>query len=228
MRMLVLMLALVSVVPVARGQEGVIDTTARVPRSVSPAALDALRAEKAFVYRDAAEKVEGTSLWDALMRYLNSLLSVASSPVGRPLVYFLLGLLVLWGILKLLRIEPSAAFRRAAAQVRGTGGMPDDLSALDYRAEAQRARSRGDFRLAMRYLFLHVLQRLDEAGRIAYRPEKTNRAYLREMGALRADVEPFVYAFEVAWYGHVDPSPARFDELERAFARVDETLRHAR
>lgn len=204
------------------------DDVYRAPRSADAAVLEAVRADRAFRYDEDAEPVEGMTFWEAVRRFLGEALRYLDSPLARPFTYLAFGALLVWAVLKLLRIEPAALLRRAAPAVRATGDMPESIAWRDFLAEARAARVAGDVRLAVRYLFLHTLARLDGAGLIAYRPEKTNRAYLREASGVRAHLEPLVRAFEVAWYGHVDPPGAAYDALERAYAALETALAHAR
>ncbi len=195
------------------------DTLARRPRPVSQAVLDTARADGAFVYRDEAVAPEGETLWQWLVRKINEALNVALNPNARPIHYGLFALLVVWLVVLIARMEPRSALGRAAARVPLASAMPETLGAHDYLALARAAREKGDARLAARFLFLHVLQRLGDAGRIAYRPEKTNRQYVQEVGgALRPLFVPFVRAFEQAWYGGVAPTEAGLDRLESALA----------
>jgi hypothetical protein len=75
----------------------------------------------------------------------------------------------------------------------------------DFLAEAQRYRERGDYGLAIVFLFGHQLLQLDKHGRIRLAPGKTNRQYLREIGtwpALRSLVEQTMLIFEDVYFGH--------------------------
>lgn len=230
MRGIALLLCLLTLPAPARAQEreAVVDTVYRTARTVPADVLDAARADRAFRYTEEPVEAEGSTFWEAVIRYIGKAFGLLFHPLARPFTYLALALLLVWGVMKLLRIEPEAVLRRTGRLHRGGGAMPDALTGVAYDAEARRAREAGDTRLAVRYLFLHLLQQLDASGRIAYRPEKTNRVYLSEVGELRGAFEPFVKAFEVAWYGHVDPAPTLYDTLERASVQFMTRLNDAR
>lgn len=63
----------------------------------------------------------------------------------------------------------------------------------------------GDYRAAVRYLYLAALLRLDERGLLRYDRALTNREYLeqvRDNPALQERLRPVVATFDQAWYGH--------------------------
>ncbi len=194
---------------------------------VSAEVLEKARADKRFSYKDSAQKPQGMGFWDMVGRWINTLLSAASRPAARPLVYAALALLVGWIVLKLLGMESSAVLQKKPPQASMGLYMPADITALDYHDAARQARARGDLRLATRFLFLHALQRLAQANVVVYRPEKTNHAYLQEIEpALQPLFSPMVDAFEQAWYGHETPAVAHFDRLDTLFTSLEDALQH--
>ncbi len=219
-----LLMAFMLVVPA--GAQVRPDSVLRAPRTAPADVMEQARAEAAFRYREEARAPEGESLWSRVLRALDTLFNAATHPNARPFHYALLVAFVLWLVVRVARMEPGGAFRRAPARVDVGGAMPDRLGRRDYLAEARQARAGGDLRLSVRFLFLHVLQRLADAGRITYRPEKTNRAYLAEAGPqLRPLLAPFALAFEQAWYGGLTPGPSDVDRLEATLAEFDAHLR---
>ncbi len=83
----------------------------------------------------------------------------------------------------------------------------EDLRAMDdtaLRGEADRCAETGQFREAVRYLYLSLLLFLDRRELIRFRMSKTNREYLRELknsGACREGFADMVAVFERKWYG---------------------------
>ena len=202
------------------------DTVARSPRAVPERVLEEARADGSFAYEEVAQAPGGEGVWATILRALDRLFQAATHQNARLLHYALLVVLVLWIVVMIVRMEPRGAFRRAPAQVAVGGGMPGDIRTRDYLREAQQARREGAMRLAVRYLFLHVLQRLADAGQVVYRPEKTNRAYEREVAVrLRPGFTAFVRAFEAAWYGGTTPTGEDLDALESAFVAFEQQLR---
>jgi len=89
-------------------------------------------------------------------------------------------------------------------------------------ALAREARERGEFRLAVRYLFHALLRALHEAGVIRYEPRRANRDYLSSLEDKPPARELFAKAlamFEAKWYGMQETTAeeaAAFERLCRA------------
>lgn len=85
----------------------------------------------------------------------------------------------------------------------------------------------GNYRAAVRYLYLAALLRLDERGLLRYDRALTNREYLEQVRgnpALHARLMPVVATFDRVWYGH-----APLDETTFADYRAQvEALEHER
>jgi hypothetical protein len=79
----------------------------------------------------------------------------------------------------------------------------EELDALGYAAQAQRAAQTGNYRSATRYQFLETLRILGEAGHLQLAAQKTNMQYLAELQG-----KPYTNQFarlallyEYVWYG---------------------------
>ncbi|MEZ4594376.1 MAG: DUF4129 domain-containing protein [Chloroflexota bacterium] len=102
------------------------------------------------------------------------------------------------------------------------GGEP--LTADLALQKAQEFSTGGDFRTAVRYLYLSSLLLLEERGLLRYDRSLTNREYLRsvahrpELAAILRDV---IDVFDRVWYGFQSLSASEYD----AYARRVETLK---
>lgn len=71
----------------------------------------------------------------------------------------------------------------------------------------------GDYRTAVRYLYLSALLWLDERGRLRYDRSLTNHEYLerlRDNPPLRTALLPVVETFDRVWYGHMPLDASSF------------------
>jgi hypothetical protein len=76
----------------------------------------------------------------------------------------------------------------------------------------------GDYRTAVRYLYLSALLWLDERDILRYDRALTNREYLervRDNPALRERMAPIVETFDRVWYGHLPIDAESFAAYER-------------
>lgn len=72
-------------------------------------------------------------------------------------------------------------------------------------AKAQQLSRGGDYRVAVRYLYLSTLLILDERGIMRYDRSKTNREYLRSVAnapELSQPLQDVIDVFDNVWYGH--------------------------
>ena len=76
----------------------------------------------------------------------------------------------------------------------------------------------GDYRTAVRYLYISALLWLDERDILRYDRALTNREYLervRDNPALRERMTPIVETFDRVWYGHLPIAAESFATYER-------------
>jgi hypothetical protein len=92
----------------------------------------------------------------------------------------------------------------------------------DFDSLYNRAYAAGDTRLAMRYLFLKLLKKLDEKELIQFAADKTNSIYAREMPpAKRNNFAQIALYYEYIWYGNAAVSAQTFDTIRN---KVNEFL----
>jgi hypothetical protein len=78
-----------------------------------------------------------------------------------------------------------------------------------------KALAAGDTRMAMRYLFLKVLQKLNEKELIQFAVDKTNSMYAREIPlAKRNNFAQIALYYEYIWYGNTSVSIQHFDGIK--------------
>jgi len=138
---------------------------------------------------------------------------------------------ILWGIASLFvlfilfsLVKSKAVFKRQNALKNPDWIVPESekedhvLEAGGYPALITLAVSEEKFRLAIRYQFLHLLQRLEEKDMLQLSREKTNAAYIQEISPdLRNAFRGLVQIYEQAWYGHVSVTAPRYHEIAHQF-----------
>ncbi|MEP7198846.1 MAG: DUF4129 domain-containing protein [Chloroflexota bacterium] len=93
-----------------------------------------------------------------------------------------------------------------------------NLTASAALRNAQHFASAGDYRAAVRHLYLSTLLLLDERGRLRYDRSLTNREYLRAVAntpAVRDALKPIVETFDRIWYGFAPITATEFAEYQR-------------
>ena len=95
--------------------------------------------------------------------------------------------------------------RAAWPAVRLAAPWPERYEQDERQKQAGEIARGGDYRAAMRYLYLSALLWLDERDMLRYDRALTNREYLerlRDNAMLRERLRPMVETFDQVWYGH--------------------------
>jgi hypothetical protein len=106
---------------------------------------------------------------------------------------------------------------------------PADAEILTASQATLRARSlsgSGDYRQAVRYLYLSALLLLDERGLLRYNRTQTNREYLRQLSAqpeLAGQLRPVIETFDRVWYGFQPVDEDSYAQYIAQVAALEET-----
>ncbi len=94
----------------------------------------------------------------------------------------------------------------------------DNNMESDFESLQRKAYAAGDLRVAMRYLFLKTLQKLNDKELIRFAADKTNSAYARELPqAKRNEFSSLALYYEYIWYGNIAVQKQTFDGIENKF-----------
>ena len=105
-------------------------------------------------------------------------------------------------------------------------GEGEILSARLAAQKAQELSRGGDYRHALRYLYLSALLLLDERGLLRYNRTQTNREYLRqvrERPALAERLKIVVETFDRVWYGYQPIDEASYARYVEQVSALEET-----
>jgi hypothetical protein len=136
------------------------------------------------------------------------------------------GLLILIIILLLRRIgKISLSLRNRAEELPRS--EPDRLgNSQELQEEAGRYAKEGNYRYAVRLLYIALLVYLDEKGKIEYNPTQTNSEYLwraSEYSSLYGLLKVLTTAFERYWYGLVRPNAQEYHQFRNEFQKALES-----
>jgi hypothetical protein len=101
--------------------------------------------------------------------------------------------------------------------------LDESTTAADIAAAARALAGRGDYRGAIRKLFVALIYGLDERGLVRLRSEATNREYLalvRRLGELYPVMASMTDVFERVWYGEEPVGRAEYDAFESMYTRA--------
>lgn len=169
-----------------------------------------LTRDPAFNYRTEIELQEtvttnpGSSLFS---RILHAIVSFFDSPWGRTFLWTILVLSLCYLVYKTIqRYALMPVTEKKVRQTMDDKKAPDKEELLegDWNSLAEQASNAEDYRLAIRYAYLDLLQYLQERNILNYRPDKTNNDYYYELKAeeLRSAFRTVSRQYEYAWYGN--------------------------
>lgn len=143
--------------------------------------------------------------------------SLFNSAILQTVVWIAAAVLVLFIIYKLFLSEGVFGRRSEKAGIQ-LAGEDDTRLVNDYEVLLRKAYEEGNWRFAMRFLFLKTLQKLNKNEMINYAVDKTNSAYVKELPASkRDDFASIALYYEYVWYGNVEIEKMVFDSIENKF-----------
>ncbi|HMU47056.1 MAG TPA: hypothetical protein PKC72_11855 [Chitinophagaceae bacterium] len=112
----------------------------------------------------------------------------------------------------------------------GRGGvdntMPEDIFSIQYQREIDKAIKEGNYRLAVRLMFLELLKKMNERNIIQFKQDKTNFDYLMQLHSTGYYKQFFrvVRNYEYSWYGEFDVNREAFDIVREDFKQLERQL----
>lgn len=103
----------------------------------------------------------------------------------------------------------------------------EDIFAINYQKEIDKAVSQGNYRLAIRLQFLRLLKNMSEKNIIRYKQDKTNLDYLMELHPTGYYNNFFRITrnYEYSWYGQFNVSEDAYKIIRNDFDKIDKDLR---
>lgn len=97
--------------------------------------------------------------------------------------------------------------------------MPEDIFAINYQKEIDKAVGQQNYRLAVRLHFLRLLRLLSEKNIIQYKQDKTNLDYLMDLHPTKHYQSFFRLTrhFEYAWYGQFEVGKDAYEVIANEF-----------
>ena len=130
-------------------------------------------------------------------------------------------LILIFVILKLLGVNYSGIFRRNNKSMDLDYHIDDeDVNSSRFEEMFAKALQDKNYRLAIRYLYLMSLQKLNDNQLISWHPNKTNHSYIEELStnkSLQVLFKEKVYLFELIWYGEYPIKEVEFDQIQHSF-----------
>ncbi len=206
------------------------DTSDVALRAPAPDALRAYHDDPAFAYDRAPP--EPVTWWDRFKAWLREKIfgplgELNLGPVLRWILYAVAAFGIVFALLRLLRMEAVGVFSgKRPPPGPAFETVDEDIRTMDFDRMIDEAVAAGDYRRAVRLLYLKTLKTLAARGLIDWQRDKTNHEYLDELRrpALRGPFAELTYLFEYVWYGDFPVDDAVFGRVRGAFTRFGQQM----
>ena len=141
-----------------------------------------------------------------------------NSGILKVIMWVIAAAVVLFIIYKLFLSEAVFGRRNVKTGINLQNDEEDEDLVNDYDQLLRKAYGEGNWRFAMRFLFLKTLQKLNEKELIKYAVDKTNSAYVMELpSAKKNDFASLALYYEYVWYGKAEIGKDIFDAIENKY-----------
>lgn len=202
------------------------DTSAVVVRSMDGRKLETLKVDKDFRYEQTIESEN--SIWERFWNWLWYKIDQALSTKG--------GRITIWSVLIIVAVVimgyfvftvtgmgSQAIFKRTDKEGLSYDVASDDIHSISFDEAIGEAVSNGNFRLALRLLYLQSLKKLSDKGYIDWEINKTNSDYINEVSnkPWQEIFKMLTRRFEYTWYGDMKVEREDFERLQLQFQQFN-------
>jgi len=200
------------------------DTLKREFRAIESDSVLAVNSDKGFYYK----------------RYLDSLLRATQFKVQKPrrsvdlsgtdffssifgIIFWILAIGLFAYLVYRLFLSNSSFLSRSRKNIATDIAVVEEEKAGDPDSLLRNAIRNGNYRLAVRYLYLQSLQRLSEKKIIEINSNKTNYEYVMEVRRHKFANEfaSLTLQYEYVWYGEYPVDERLFEQIQRSFTQFN-------
>jgi hypothetical protein len=105
--------------------------------------------------------------------------------------------------------------------------ITEDIFAINYQKEIDKAAANGNYRFAIRLMFLRLLKTMSERNIIRYKQDSTNLDYLLQLSNSNHynDFFRITRNYEYSWYGQFEVKEDAFKVIRNDFDNLDRKMR---
>ncbi len=213
------------------------DSSKITPRKFKEDAIQQYRQQKEFNYEDTAKSTWWDRLWEWIWRLIQDIFSGSpkAKPTGlSPWVYKVFKYLIITAAIAAVVFVVYKIFGLDLKFLTGKSKTVDvpyeesleNIHEINFDEQLDKAIADGNYRVAVRLLYLSTLKKLSDAELISWMPDKTNQAYVAEMQneQYKAAFAQLTYRFEYVWYGEFFIDKESFGPIREAFYQFNQQL----
>ncbi|MNK38469.1 hypothetical protein D3C87_570600 [compost metagenome] len=215
-----------------------LDSSKTQVREFDNQSIQQYKEQKEFQYGD--DEPKGLTWWDRFWRniwaWINRLFgqreTTSSAPSMWPLIlkYSTIAIcivLIVFVVFKLAGVDFKWFSGKSKTVEVPYDESLENIHEISFDDEISRTLQKGNYRLAVRLLYLQTLKHLTDKEIIDWQPNKTNLAYVYEMQGENGH-EAFAnltYQFEYIWYGDFPVDKVAFTQIQESFQQFNGLLR---
>jgi len=198
-------------------------------RQFNEQAVNEYKNQQEFKYE--TEPVSSNNWWTRFWRWFWSLFSKSNFKGGAIIGEILKYLLYVIGIstivfitIKLIGLDFKLLTRKSKAIEVPFEETLENIHEINFDEQITKALNDGNYRLAVRLLYLKTLKCLSDQHHIIWMPEKTNQHYISEIQneAQRQAFTALTYQFEHVWYGDFSIEKTNFESIHQSFHQFNQ------
>ncbi|MGN6178452.1 MAG: DUF4129 domain-containing protein [Mucilaginibacter sp.] len=143
------------------------------------------------------------------------------------LFYAVLIAFVVFVVIKSFGLDLIRLFRRRSKKIpEPYSELIEDINRIDFDDELEKAITQGNYRFAVRLLYLHCLKQLSDLQLIDWQIDKTNSAYVNELSdpSQKQTFRVITRQFEYVWYGNFSIDKHAFISISNIFQDFKQKL----
>lgn len=192
-----------------------------------------LTLDSAFSYKNLREneqKIKANKSKNSwALNALKRLFMFLASGLGQFIFWGLIAGILAYVIYKLFKGDFSLLRSRKETIIAAEGDEVlslESLATADWDGKMNTALAVADYRLATRFAFLSILQKMNEKGHIEYRINTTNYEYFLSLKneTLKAVFKQLLLKYEYAWFGKLSMNAADWQKVLELFNNAKSNL----
>lgn len=160
--------------------------------------------------------------------FFDYFLEFISKPFFRWLLYILFGAVILFALYRLIVENKLHMFYSPPKKKIAVAAEETDMTYEEIESKIREAIASGDFRSAIRYLYLKALKKSGDRGFIQLNAQATNHEYINQFAGHPGENEfrMLTHVYEYVWYGGFVLTPTQFEFLRIQFSHFYSIIDH--
>lgn len=206
-----------------------LDTSKFSRTEISKDKFQQLAKEGDYTYQkektDKPQTASGNSFW---YRFIEAIIQFIGSGIGNLILWFLLIALVAWFIYYWISERGMSLFARKNKKVAAgeEDELSDELLINNWENVIEKAEQNGDYRMALRYGYRHLLVLFQEKGLLKVDTSASNFHYLNELNGTPyyAAFRVLLRQYEYVWYGEYPINESNYQKPKAIYLSLKSKL----